>query len=149
MKKWMLVLTACFLVLAFSAPDFAEAAKPKGGYKSGTKTYSPTDTKQDPAKTDSGKTTTNATNQTTTHPSTTASTATKPGGFFSGGLMKGLMIGGLAGLLFGSLFGGLGPLGDFLGLLINVLALVMLFALVRKVVMYFVEKRKLKKRFQE
>lgn len=60
--------------------------------------------------------------------------ATKSGGgFMKGGLMKGLMLGGLAGLLFGGLFGNMGALGSILGFAINILAIIVLIALVRKV----------------
>lgn len=50
-----------------------------------------------------------------------------------GGLMKGLLVGGLAGLLFGSLFANMGMLGSILGFMINALAIVFLFVIIRKV----------------
>ncbi|MDN4607731.1 hypothetical protein [Sporosarcina highlanderae] len=58
---------------------------------------------------------------------------TPKGGFFSGGLMRGLFIGGLAGLLFGSLFANMGMLGSILGLMINMLAIVFIISLIRKI----------------
>ena len=79
----------------------------------------------------------------TTNNSTNKSAATKKnGGFFSGGLMKGLMLGGLAGLLFGGLFGGMGFLGEILGLFINVLAIVVIIVLIRKIFQHFKNKKK-------
>lgn len=56
-----------------------------------------------------------------TNKSTNANT--KKRGFFSGGLARGLMIGGLAGLLFGGFLGNMGAFGSFLGLLINIIAI--------------------------
>ncbi|MHC0036391.1 hypothetical protein [Pseudoneobacillus sp. C159] len=61
----------------------------------------------------------------------------------SGGFMKGLMVGGLAGLLFGSLFANMGFLGSILGFLINMIAIVFLISIIRKVyVMYKNKKRR-------
>lgn len=74
---------------------------------------------------------------------TNKSAATKKnGGFFSGGLMKGLMLGGLAGLLFGGLFANMGFLGQILGLFINVLAIIVVIALIRKIFQFFKNKKK-------
>ncbi len=66
----------------------------------------------------------------------------KSGGLMSGGLMKGLMLGGLAGLLFGGLLGNLGMLGSLVGLAVNILAIVILFAIVRKIFTFFTKKKK-------
>ncbi|MEF3310919.1 hypothetical protein PV433_18745 [Paenibacillus sp. GYB004] len=139
MKKWMLVLMASLLFVAFSGVESVDAKPKVGGYKSGNKSYSPTD---NATKTDPGKSTTNPTT-----PATTG--AAKPGLFGGGGFMKGLMIGGLAGMLFGGLFGGMGFLGNILGLLINVMAIVALIVLIRYVYVYFRDRNKTKKRFQE
>ncbi|WP_338472228.1 hypothetical protein R4Z10_05650 [Niallia sp. XMNu-256] len=74
---------------------------------------------------------------------TNKSAATKKnGGFFSGGLMKGLMLGGLAGLLFGGLFANMGFLGQILGLFINVLAIIFVIALIRRIFQFFKKKKK-------
>lgn len=140
MKKWMLVLMACFFVVAFSAPQFADA-KPKGGsFNSGSKSYSPTKPADNVSKSDPAKSPTN--------PATPA-TAAKPSFFGGGGFMKGLMIGGLAGMLFGGLFGGMGFLGNILGLLVNIMAIFMLVVLIRYVYVYFRDRNKQKKSFQE
>lgn len=77
---------------------------------------------------------------TTTNKST--ATTTPKGGLMSGGLMKGLMLGGLAGLLFGGLLGGMGALGSFLGLMINVLAIYVLFSIIRKIFVLIRDKKK-------
>lgn len=76
----------------------------------------------------------------TTNKSTT--TTKQKGGFMSGGLMKGLMLGGLAGLLFGSLFANMGILGSILGLFINVFAIIILFSLIRRIFVFFKDKKK-------
>ncbi len=60
----------------------------------------------------------------------------------SGGLMKGLMFGGLAGLLFGSLFANMGVLGSMLGLLINVGAIILVIAVIRKIFSLFKQQKK-------
>jgi hypothetical protein len=103
------------------------------GYKSGKKSFN----------NNNNNTTTNNNsffqkkqdNTTTTNKS--ATTTKKPGG-----LMKGLMIGGLAGLLFGSLFANMGMLGSILGFIINVLAIVVLINVIRKIYVYFKNKKK-------
>ncbi|MDF2669113.1 MAG: hypothetical protein K0R67_1419 [Paenibacillus sp.] len=141
MKKMMLILMACLVVVSFSAANTADAAKRGGSYKAPSKSYSPTSPSKDSGvtKTDPAKSTTN----------TGAATANR--GFFSGGgLMKGLMIGGLAGMLFGGMFGGLGFFGDMLGMLVNVLAIVVLFVVIRKLYVYFRDRNNAqKKRTQE
>lgn len=133
LKKLAAVIMALTLVFSFTAPGSVDAAK----YKSPKKSFTPTT----PSKT------TPNTDNTVTRPDgvKTTPTTTNPAkrGFFSGGgLLKGMMIGGLAGLLFGSLFGGMGFLGNLLGFMINILALVVLFVLIRKVVLYFINRRK-------
>lgn len=86
------------------------------------------------------------TNQSTVNKSTVNQNQgkTKSGGFFGGGggFLKGLMFGGLAGLLFGSLFANMGMLGSILGLLVNILAIVVLIAVIRKIYLFFKEKKK-------
>ncbi|PYI54797.1 hypothetical protein [Paenibacillus flagellatus] len=143
MKKWMLVLMACLVVVAFSSPEQADAKPKSGGYKSGSKSYSPTTPNDGVSKTDPGKTTSNT--------STPATAGTKTGGFLGGGggFMKGLMLGGLAGMLFGGLFGGMGFFGNLLGLLVNVMAIFLVIVLVRSIYVYFRDRNKMKKRFQE
>lgn len=144
MKKWMLALMACLVVVAFNAPESVDAKPRAGSYKSGSKSYSPTAPSNNVTKTDPGKSST-----TTTNSPSTAATTPKTGGMFGGSFMKGLMLGGLAGLLFGGLFGGMGFLGSLLGLLVNVLAIFLVVVLIRSAYVYFKERRKLKKRFQE
>ncbi|MEI7024386.1 hypothetical protein [Paenibacillus sp. y28] len=143
MKKWTLLLTAIVLAFAFSTSATVEAKPKSGGSYSSPKKSFDSNTTQNK---DSGVTKTEPTKQGTTGSTTPA--ATKPG-FFSGGLMKGLLIGGLAGMLFGGLFGDMGFLGNILGLLINVAAIVIVIMLIRKIVVYFMDKRKrTKERYQ-
>ena len=52
------------------------------------------------------------------------------------------MIGGLAGLLFGSLFANMGILGSILGLFVNILGIIILIAVIRKIFTFFKDKRK-------
>ncbi|WP_442598744.1 hypothetical protein [Neobacillus sp. D3-1R] len=59
----------------------------------------------------------------------------------SSGLMKGLMLGGLAGLLFGGLFANMGFLGSMLGLMVNIIGILILISIVRKLFTYYVNKK--------
>ncbi|AJY77097.1 membrane protein [Paenibacillus beijingensis] len=133
MKKGLLMLIAFTVFFAFTAANAADA-KPRGGLKSPKQSFTSTPSKSsDTGSASSG----------TKSGSTAASGANTKPGFFSGGsLMKGLMIGGLAGLLFGSMFGGMGFFGNFLGLIVNLLALFVLFAAIRSVFVYFRNRRK-------
>ncbi|MCZ8513073.1 hypothetical protein O9H85_11695 [Paenibacillus filicis] len=137
-KKLSLILMACTIALSFTAGGVADA---KGSYKSSKKSYSPSTTTQTPN---------GGMNKTEPAAAKSPASSTNPAptqqrGFFSGGgLMKGLMIGGLAGLLFGGLFGGMGFMGHLLGMLVNVFALVILFAVIRKIFVYFRDRKKFK-----
>lgn len=128
----------CFsIVFAVAAPSPVEAAKPRSGtYKSPKSTY------QQPApKTGDGISKTQpGTDAGTKAPGTTTTSPSR--GFFGGGFAKGLFIGGLAGMLFGGMFGNMGFLGNILGLMVNVLAIVFLFMIIRSIVSYFVNRRK-------
>lgn len=109
-----MAFTLLFGTVSAFAPDYADAKR--GGFKSGTKSYTNT-----PKKSDNNVSQSNSNNN-----STTGASTTNRGGFFGGGggFMKGMMLGGLAGMLFGGLFGGMGFLGNILGLLVNVIAIV-------------------------
>ena len=71
-----------------------------------------------------------------------ATTNTKRGFFSGGGFMRGLMIGGLAGMLFGGLFANMGFMGDILGLFINLIAIFVVIALIRKIFSFFKNNKK-------
>ena len=71
-----------------------------------------------------------------------AATTTKRGFFSGGGFMRGLMIGGLAGMLFGGLFANMGFMGDLLGLFINLIAIFVVIALIRKIFSFFKNNKK-------
>ncbi|QKS46562.1 hypothetical protein HUB94_14555 [Paenibacillus cellulosilyticus] len=111
-------------------------AKPRGSIKSPKKSYTQT------PKQDNNVSQTNPGTKTGTTSGTTGKTTTANRGFFSGGsFMKGLMIGGIAGLLFGGLFSNMGFLGNLIGLLMNIMAIVALIALVRLGIRYFRDRR--------
>lgn len=115
-KRITLVIMMLTVFFAMVTPDFADARR-GGGFKSGTRSYTTTPKKT----TDSGVSKTDNTKSSTGGTSSTSSTGR---GFFSGGsLFKGMMMGGLAGLLFGSMFAGMGMIGNFLGLAINLFAI--------------------------
>ncbi len=135
MKKLMLLMMAFTLLLAFGVPDSADAKR--GGGKSGRSGFTQTPSKpaQNVQRSDSSTA--------AKSPASTTAGPTANRGFFSGGgLMKGLMIGGLAGMLFGSMFGGMGFMGDILGLMINLLAIFLLFVAIRAIFTYFRNNRK-------
>lgn len=137
-KKGLLMMIAFTVFFAFTAAT--SDAKPRGGMKSPKQSYTTTPSKSsDTGSVSSG----------TKSGSTAGSAAGTPAkrGFFSGGsMLKGMMIGGLAGLLFGSMFANMGFFGDFLGLLVNVLALYILFIAIRSIVVYFRNRRKTNER---
>lgn len=137
MKRVMMILMAFTLFFAVTAPDFADARRGGGGFKSGTRGYTTTPKKS----------TTDNVKQSDSSTGTKAGTAAKANrGFFSGGsLMKGLMIGGLAGFLFGGLFAGMGAFGNLLGFAVNMLAVY----LVVMLIMSFFRRRKERRRLQE
>ncbi|SDL84062.1 hypothetical protein SAMN05216191_106126 [Paenibacillus jilunlii] len=137
MKRVMMILMAFTLFFAVTAPDFADARRGGGGFKSGTRGYTTTPKKS----------TTNNVKQSDSSTGTKAGTASKANrGFFSGGsLMKGLMIGGIAGFLFGSMFAGMGAFGNLLGFAVNMLAIY----LVVMLIMSFFRRRKERRRLQE
>ncbi|MCI3920410.1 hypothetical protein MO973_09205 [Paenibacillus sp. TRM 82003] len=140
LKKITALFVALALVFSISAPliDSVDAKR----YRSPSKSYQPaTPNKATPQNNNNA-----ATDGTTNRAGTTAPGTTAPktgGGFFGGGgLMRGLMLGGLAGLMFGGLLAGLGGLGSILGMLINVLAIVAIFVLVRKAFRYFSDRNR-------
>lgn len=142
MKRTLLILMSMMVALTFSVTETADAKKGIGGgiksYQSPKRSFSDTPSKtpsqNNISKTDSGKTT-NGTN-------TTANSQTNRGFFSGGGLLKGMFIGGLAGLLFGGLFSHFGAMGDILGLMVNVLAIYVMFMIIRGLFRYMADKRK-------
>lgn len=97
-------------------------------YKSGSKSFTPT-------KNDSQM------NSTTNKPASNTTNATPAKSPTSGGFMKGLLFGGMAGLLLGSMLGE-GMLAAIFGLLINILAVAVIFMIARKIFVYFKDQRK-------
>jgi len=60
----------------------------------------------------------------------------------SGGMMKGLFLGGLAGMLFGGLLANMGALGPIIGMMINILAILVLALIIKKVISMLFSKKK-------
>jgi predicted lipid-binding transport protein (Tim44 family) len=131
MKKGFILMLVFSVLFAFTAAGTVDAKR--GGMKSPRQSFTQTPKKS-------------TENVQKSSPNTTAGAAagtTAGRGFFSGGsMMKGLMIGGLAGLMFGSMFSGMGFMGNFFGLIINLLAIYILFMVIRSIVVYFRNKRK-------
>lgn len=136
MKKLMSALLAVTLlfstagIVAFNDPISVEAK----GYKSGKKSFNfqPNQQKQNSnfQKKNNDSTTVN---KSTTKPTTK--------GTSSGGFMRGLFFGGLAGLLFGGLIANMGALGSVFGLAINILGILLVFWLIKKVFVSLTKKR--------
>lgn len=99
------------------------------GYKSGKKSFNNNNNSNTNSFFQNKKTTTNK---------STATPFKKP----KSGLMKGLMLGGLAGLLFGSLFANMGFLGSILGLMVNVIGIMILISVIRKIFTFYMNKKK-------
>lgn len=133
MKKGFILMLAFTVLFAFTAAGTVDAKR--GGMKSPRQSFTQTPKKstENVQRADTNKT-----------PAAGAAAGTTANrGFFSGGgMMKGLMIGGLAGLMFGSMFSGMGFMGDFFGLIINLLAIYILFMVIRSIVVHFRNKRK-------
>jgi predicted lipid-binding transport protein (Tim44 family) len=140
-KKITAALLAFGLLFGTAAPamDIADA-KPR--YRSPSKSFTPSPAKPRDNVTNSPQQSNRVNDGTTARPGTAA--GTRPS--FGGSLMRGMMIGGLAGLLFGGLFGGLGFLGNILGLAVNLIAIYVLFLLVRGVFRYFTNKNRYDRR---
>ncbi|MGM7636635.1 hypothetical protein [Bacillus sp. Hm123] len=127
----LLVFSLCFAPLAHVMDQSTYAVSAKK-YKSGKKSYNSTN---------SNSTSTVNKDKDKQDSMTTAkkSTATKSN---KGGLLKGMMLGGLAGFLLGSLLGDLGILGSILGFMINMLAIVAIVMIARKIFTTLKKKRK-------
>lgn len=132
-KKTASLFVVFTLLFSLAAPlvDEADARR----YRSPSRSYQPDTQKTQPQRTDRVESGTNNRAGATT-PGTAAG-RTGTGGLFGGGLMRGMMLGGLAGLMFGGLLSGLGAFGSLLGLIVNVLAIVLVFMLVRKLIEAF------------
>ncbi|WP_338786812.1 hypothetical protein [Metabacillus sp. FJAT-53654] len=129
----MLVLTIIFTPIGgFMLGDQLTTVSAKG-YKSGKKSFNSNTNNNSPSL--FKKEDTQQKSSTTTKNSTTA----KPK---MGGIMKGLFLGGLAGLLLGGLLSSLGVLGSIIGLFINVLAIIAVIFIIRKLFTLFKKKRK-------
>ncbi|MFC5602683.1 hypothetical protein [Sporosarcina koreensis] len=142
MKKLVSALLAVTLIMSpignIIFTDDVSTVEAKG-YKSGKKGFNPTNNYNKP-QVDKKKEDTSSLNKSTN----TTNNTSKKGGFFSGGLMKGLFVGGIAGLLFGGLFANMGVLGSILGLMVNVLAIVFVIGIVRKIFAMIKEKKQQK-----
>jgi predicted lipid-binding transport protein (Tim44 family) len=121
-KKALLLLSLFAFTVVVTMP--ADSADARGrSFSSGKRSFSKAPTQSSSV---SKSSTTNKSSS-----SATSGTSTNRGFFSGGSFMKGMMIGGLSGMLFGSMFGGMGAMGNMFGFLINVLALFVLYAVIR------------------
>ncbi|MFD3449768.1 hypothetical protein ACFDTO_34915 [Microbacteriaceae bacterium 4G12] len=135
-KKIMQIIAAFTLVFATLSFVSVDQAMAKG-YKSGKKSYTPSQNQPAPSKQD---TNINA-KKTTPDTKTTNSKTTKSN---KGSFVKGLLLGGLGGLLMGSLFSGLGSFGSVLAFLVNMLMFVGIIMIIRRAFIYFKQQRERK-----
>ncbi len=128
----MLVMTLVFTpVGGFLLGDQVTTVSAKG-YKSGKKSFnSNTNNNSSFFKKDD-----------TQQKSSTITKSSKTTKSKTGSIMKGLFLGGLAGLLLGGLLSNLGILGSIIGLFINVIAIIAVIVIIRKVFTFFKKKRK-------
>lgn len=130
MKRVLLIVMAFTLFFATAVPDMADARR--GGFKSGTRSFTTTpkkSTTDNVKRSDSG---------------TAGSTVGKNSGrgFFSGGgFMRSMMIGGIAGFLFGSMFAGMGAFGQILGFMVNALFILLIVVLIMNLIRRFTSRR--------
>lgn len=139
MKKIIMILVSVTLAigsLTAVAPSYTEAAAYAKAYRSPKGTF-----KQPAAKPNPGVSKSQP-NTGTKAPGTGTVTPAPNRGFFGGGFTRGLFLGGLAGLMFGGVFGSMGFVGQLLGLFVNVMALVVLFMIIRSIISYFMRKRR-------
>jgi len=136
LKKLFSAMVALTLLLTpvggFLLGDQVSTVQAKG-YKSGKKSFNSNTNSNSPSL--FKKDDTQQKSSTTTNSKTT----TKPK---TGGIMKGLFLGGLAGLLLGGLLTNLGVLGSIIGFIINLLAILAVIFIIRKIFTYFMKKRK-------
>lgn len=129
LKKLLSALIALTIVMSpigsLILNDHATTVEAKG-YKSGKKSFNPSQNNFTKPKVDKKQ------EENTSFNKSSNTTSTK-GGFFSGGLMRGLFVGGIAGLLFGSLFANMGMLGSVLGFLINMMAIIFIISMIRRI----------------
>lgn len=129
------------VALVFSAGAFVNVdhadAKGKKSYNSGTKNFQPGNNQNSNISKDSNSNSGVNSPAKNTAPTKNTATPSKSGGF-----MKGLLFGGLAGLMLGGLLGNMGGLGAILGLLINVLFVVVVIAVIRKLYVAYKTKQK-------
>jgi hypothetical protein len=148
MKKWFAALLAVAVFFAFTPLD----ADAKRSFKSSRGTFQQTPSSsgktqvQDNVSKSESATAKSATG--TTSSGSTANRGSLSGGGLAGGggFMKGLMLGGLAGFLFGGLLGSLGAFGELLGLMVNVLAIYLLFVLGRTLYRNYKERQAAERR---
>ena len=128
MKKVLSALIALTLVMSpiGSLVLNDHATVEAKGYKSGKKSFNLNQNNFTKPKVDKKQ------DENTSFSKSSKTDSTK-GGFFSGGLMRGLFVGGIAGLLFGSLFANMGVLGSILGFLINMLAIIFIISMIRRI----------------
>ena len=129
-KSFVTKILASFMLLTFVAAPIAESTFVNTSHEVSAKSY------RSGKKSFNSNTGTNSNNSATFNQkkSTTSNVqASKPNSFNKGSFAKSMLLGGVAGLLFGSLLANMGMMGSVLGLLINVLVIVLIIGLIKKI----------------
>ena len=129
-KSFVTKILAAFMLLTFVAAPIAESTFVNTSHEVSAKSY------RSGKKSFNSNTGTNSNNSATFNQkkSTTSNAqASKPNSFNKGSFAKSMLLGGVAGLLFGSLLANMGMMGSVLGLLINVLVIVLIIGLIKKI----------------
>lgn len=141
MKKLLLVMMT--FTLLFSAASAAVPAQASAATIQLVKGYkSPKGTFKQPATNPNAGVSKTQPSTGIKDPATAGTTPAPKRGFTAGGFARGLFLGGLAGMLFGGLFGNMGFLGSILGLFVNIMAIVFLFMIIRRIFSYFTNRRR-------
>ncbi|CAH0345758.1 hypothetical protein [Bacillus sp. CECT 9360] len=127
----MLMLSIAFTPVGSFVSDGTDNVASAKSYKSGKRSFNTNPSS--PAQNNKAES-----NSFTRKSNNTNSTFNRTGG----GLMRGILYGGIAGMLLGGLLGNLGAFGGFIGLLINVLAVVVIISLARRIFRMLKNKRR-------
>jgi len=143
LKKAAALFVVFSLLFSITAP-FIDDVDARPRYRSPSRSYQPGIRNPAPQRTDGINDGAATRRPSTTTPATGTRTGAGRGfgGGMFGGLLGGLMLGGLAGMLFGGILPGLGLFGSFLGLAINLLAIYVLFVIIRKAVQAFTNRNR-------
>ena len=125
-------ILASFMLLTFVFAPIAESTFVNTSHEVSAKSYR-SGKKSFNSNSGTNSNTPSTFNQNQKKSTTSNAQTTKTNSFNKGSFAKSMMLGGIAGLLFGSLLANMGMMGSVLGLLINVLMIVLIIGLIKKI----------------